>query len=129
MRVDVIHGDADKERREQEDRREVDRARPAKRESPRAPRQLRPIPDVQLEVAPAVADEVVADVRAWRADSAGFHDLPGAVDGFQGDADLRFTRRRRQLFDRLADAVAAEKVHRAVRAGRIPLEHVFDEAD
>src|SRR5205823_3723266 len=98
-------------------------------EPPRASRQLRSIPDIQLEVVPAVPHEVVADVRGGRARSAGVHDLPGAVDGFQGDTDLTFTGRHRQLFDRLPDAVAAEIIHRAVCAGRIALEHVLDEAD
>ena len=54
--------------------------------------------------------------------------LPRAFDGSESDAHLRVAARRRELLDGLALPVAAEKIHAAVRAGRIALKHLFDEA-
>ena len=54
--------------------------------------------------------------------------LTCALDAAQRDAHLRFACRLRQLFDRLAIAIAAAEIHQAVHSGRVALEHLFDEA-
>ncbi|HET9011537.1 MAG TPA: hypothetical protein VFN38_06950, partial [Gemmatimonadaceae bacterium] len=55
--------------------------------------------------------------------------LPGTLDGLQRETQLRIAGRARQLFDGMAVAIAAPKVHAPVDAGRVPLQHLLDEAD
>jgi len=47
----------------------------------------------------------------------------------QRDAELCFTRRIGQFLDRMAIAIAAPEIHSSVDAGRIAMEHLFDETD
>ena len=84
--------------------------------------------DAALELPPAAADQVIADVRLARVGRA-LGDLPRALDALQRDAHLAFAGRLGQLLDGVAVAVAAAEVHPAVDAGRIALQHLLDEAD
>ena len=68
-------------------------------------------------------------MRRAIAHRVGVRALPRALHGAKRDADLRFARWRSQFLDRLAQAIAAEKIHRAIGAGRIALQHFFDQAD
>ncbi len=83
---------------------------------------------VGLELAAALADEVVADVRGARARPLGLGGLARALHGAQGDADLGLSGAVGELLDRLPVAVAAEELHPPVHAGGIALQHPLDQA-
>jgi hypothetical protein len=90
--------------------------------------QARPVGHVGLEVAPALADEVVADVGGDVA-GAGLGGLPRALHAAQRHADLGLARSLRELLERVAVPVAAVEVHDGVDARRVSPEHLLDEAD
>ena len=92
-------------------------------------REPRSIRDVDLEVAPPLIDEVVADVGGPIGGRSAGGRLAGAFDRPQRDPHLRVSARRRELLDRLALSIATEEVHPSVRAGRIALQHLLDQAD
>ena len=73
------------------------------------------------------ADQVIADVRRdVRSRASG---LARALDHFQRDANLRLAGGLRDLFNRLAHAIAAEEIHLRIHAGGIAPQHVVDQAD
>jgi hypothetical protein len=56
------------------------------------------------------------------------HRLAGALDGAQRDAHLSVAARRGQLFHRLSLPVAAQKIHPPVRARRVTLQDLLEQA-
>ena len=69
------------------------------------------------------------DVRGGARSRLARRALPRALDGLERHANLRLAFRFRELLNRLALAIAAEKIHLRVDAGRVAAQHVFDEAD
>src|SRR4029453_13750122 len=55
--------------------------------------------------------------------------LPCALDALQREQQLPFACRYGQVFDRVAISMPAAKVHPAVDARGVALEHMLDEAD
>ncbi len=55
--------------------------------------------------------------------------LARALDHFQRDANLRLARGLRDLFNRLAHAIAAEEIHLRIHARGIAPQDVVDQAD
>ena len=110
------------------DRSQVGPGYVGERETAEATGERRAVGDVHLESAAALADQVVPDVAGGFGDAAGFGHLAGALDRAACDPQLRFAARLRELFHRLAVAVATEEIHAGVDPGRILLEDAFDEA-
>ena len=92
-------------------------------------REARAVGDVDLEGAPASADQVVADVRRLVGDPRVLGGLTGAFDGAQSDAHLCLAGRLRQLLHRVPIAVTAGKVHPRIDPGRIPPQDLLHRAD
>ncbi len=79
-------------------------------EAPRAAKRARAVRHVGLEIGPALADQMVADVdRA--SGKAAFGRLARALDSAQGDPQLPLAGPVGQVLHRLAVAVAAQEVH------------------
>ena len=85
--------------------------------------------DIDLEIAPPVIDEVVADMGGSIAERSAGGRLAGALDRPQRDSHLSVSARRGEFLNRLALSIPAEEVHPSIRAGGIPLQHLFDQAD
>ena len=124
------YGDAGghERRGQQGDRAEVGHAGVAEREPPDAPRQARAVGDVGLEVAAALADQVVADVGGAVGGGAGLGRLPRALHRAQRHAHLGLAGGLGQLLHRVPVAVAAEEVHARVDPGGVALQHALDQA-
>jgi hypothetical protein len=87
----VADPEAQQEGRHEADQPEVDSGRMREEETPRPAAETWTIGDVQLEVGPALADEVVANVGCPRCLSA-LCGLASALDRPQSDPHLRFSR-------------------------------------
>ena len=110
-RVEVDEPEADEGGGQEADGSEVDRGRVGERETPHAPGESGTIGDVGLEVAAALADEVVADVGGAIRRLPALRGLARALHRPPGHAQLRLAGGLGQLLDRLAVAVAAQEVH------------------
>ena len=87
-----------------------------------------PIGDVRFKIAPSSIDQVIADVGSTIPGRSKKRRLACALDRAQRDAHLGIAAGRGQLFDRLPLPVTAEKIHSSVRARRVALQNLFDEA-
>ena len=87
-----------------------------------------PVGDVRFKIAASSIDQVIADVgRTIRRRSLSRR-LACALDRAQRDAHLGVAARRGQVFDRLPLPVTAQKIHSSVRARRVTLQDLLDEA-
>ena len=91
--------------------------------------EARAVRHLDLEAAPARADQVMADVRRPVANSLPLRGPAGALDGGQGDAHLRLAGRCSEILHGVPVAVAAGKVHPRVDPGRVPTQDLLDRAD
>src|SRR3954447_16124895 len=87
-----------------------------------------PVGDVRFQIAASSIDQVIADVGSTIPGRSKKRRLAGAFDRAQRDAHLGVAARRGQIFDRLPLSITAEKIHSSVRARRITLQNLFDEA-
>src|SRR3954465_13366502 len=87
-----------------------------------------PVGDVRFKIAPSSIDQVIADVGSTIARRSKKRRLACALDRAQRDAHLGVAARRGQVFDRLPLPITAEKIHSSVRARRVTLQNLFDEA-
>ena len=110
------------------DRPQVVQRRVPEEGAPEPDQQSRFPSDASLELPPAGAHQVVADVRFARVRRM-FGDLPSAFDRLQRDAHLRLAGRFRDLFDRMPVPIAAGEVHARIHRGRVALQDLLDEAD
>ena len=88
---------------------------------------LGPECEIELEASPALANQVVPDVRR-HVRSRGRR-LARALDRLERNADLGFAGWRRDFLDRLPHAIAAQEIHLRVDAGRVAPQRVVDQAD
>ena len=118
----------EQQRRHDRDRAQVDERRVREDEALNPVRETGLVRHVDFEVAPASIDQVVSHVRGPIRGRSGGGRLARAFDRPQSDAHLGVAARRRQLLHGPPLAIAAEKIHLPVRAGRIALQHLFDQA-
>ena len=129
MRPGVAPSRDQGQRRQQEHGGEVEKCRVPEDQPANAPERLGTIGQLALEMVSAAAHEVVTDVGGAFGEALARGRLPRNLDDFQGDAHLSLAARIRELFDRLPLAIAAEKVHASVGAGRVTQQHLLDQAD
>ena len=91
--------------------------------------EVRAVRHVDLEAAPARADQVMADVRLPVADPLQLRGPAGARDGAQGHAHLRLAGRLGEFLHGVPVAVAAGEVHPWVDPGRVPPQDLLHRAD
>ncbi len=122
----IGHGRGRGQRGEERDRPEIKGDVVPEDEAAEALLETGDVRDVELEVAPSGADQVVPDVptRILRPPLP----LPGALDRAERHAKLGLPGRLGQLLDRLPVAIPASEVHPSVDAGGIALEHLLHEA-
>src|SRR5947209_4105791 len=87
-----------------------------------------PVGDVRFKIASSSIDQVIADVGSTIRRRSMNRRLAGALDRAQRDANLGVAARRGQVFDRLPLPVTAQKIHPSVRARRVTLQDLLDEA-
>ena len=85
--------------------------------------------DVDLEVVPAPADQVIANVRRAVVGRLPLGDLARALHAAQRHAQLRLAAGLRKFFHGLPVPIAALEVHGAIHGGGIALQHLLDQAD
>src|SRR5258708_11343967 len=125
----VADPEAHEEGCHERDQPEVDGGRVREEETPRPAAETWTIGDVQLEIGPALADEVVANVGGAVRCRSALRDLPSALDRAQSHPHLRLAGRLGQLLHGLAIAIAAQEVHAWIRTGGGALQHLLDQAD
>ena len=118
------HGD----RRATSDAAQIDESRPGEEQSPQPLPEIGLPGDALLEVEASAADEVIADVSGAVVRRTHVHPS-SPFDALERQEHLGFAGRQRQLFDRVAIAVATAEVHLTVDAGRITLQHLLYKAD
>ena len=87
-----------------------------------------PVGDVRFKIRSSSIDQVIADVGSTIPGRSKKRRLTCALDRAQRDAHLGVAARCGQVFDRLPLPVTAQKIHSSVRARRVTLQDLLDEA-
>ncbi len=114
---------------EESDHHQVERGGVAEDEAADAAREWRPVGDVDLEVPPPLANEVIADVTPEALSRRLLERLPSALHGAHRDLDLVLGRLPRELLERLPVAIPALEVHSSIDPRGVTLQDLLDQAD
>jgi hypothetical protein len=127
--VGVGEQTGDAESRRQPERSQVADRRMLEDEAGQPLAHARAIVERPFEHEAAARDQVIADVMTPVVCRIALQRLASHGDRARGDDELGRLRTARQLFDRVAVAIARREVHLRVCPGRIPAEHLLDHAD